>query len=201
MMLRLEGWCIYVKQLHMDETASCSRTWIKQPMYLLCRWDQWEGFGCSTLCLRGKRQLLSCSGCWRLGCSCKSFADLTGAFVSVLLCPMGHTALNEERSKQRTSCGLLQGRERVVLIRKPSMQRSREGRWGGATVGSREECVPKKNISRRQRLFHFLIENEFNIYSIQTNVNLEGVGELTAKDVSNQLISRTIFVKTKLCGM
>lgn len=37
-----------------------------------------------------------------------------------------------------------------------------------------QEHVPKKNISRRQRLFHFLIENELNIYSIQTNMNLEG---------------------------
>lgn len=62
------------------------------------------------------------------------------------------------------------GAERVVLAGKPAVQWSREESWGGAT----KSMCPRKNISRRQRLFHFLIENEFNISSIQTNMNLEG---------------------------
>lgn len=67
------------------------------------------------------------------------------------------------------ACGLLQGRKSMVLVRKPAVQQSRGQLW---KVG---KSMAEKNITRRQRLFHFLIESEFNIYSIQTNTNLEGL--------------------------
>lgn len=69
---------------------------------------------------------------------------------------MRHTALTEEGGKERT-CGVTQGRKRVVVTEKPAVQGSR-GELG-RSCRSREERVPKKNISGRQRLFHFLIEN------------------------------------------
>lgn len=66
-----------------------------------------------------------------------------------------HRAGKEWRSVGKLPCGAAE-RE---LGR--SCSRSREGR------------VPKRNTSWRHSLFRFLIENEFNIYSIQTNMNLE----------------------------
>lgn len=147
-----------------DASVSCSHTWVKQldvsapqmrargELRLLC-----------TVLRQG--QLLSCSGHWSLDVAARS------VLIMLELCEysslsQGDTGLNEGGSIHRGFV-VCSRAKRVCCFGKPAVQRGELGR-------SYKECVPKKNISGRQRLFHFLIENEFSIYSIQTNMNLEG---------------------------
>lgn len=112
-----------------------------------------------------------------------------GAFLTV-----GCTVLNEKRSKQR-SCSLLQSRKKVVLVRKPAVQQSREGisgEWGRA-------WLRKTSPRDRGRFISLLRVNLIFTVFKQTQV-LRDFGELTAKDVSNEPISRMIFAKPQLCG-